>query len=192
MEILRTRPDATLRLQECIEDARLNIKAEAEARGVSQDRLIISEKLKDYYEHMEFAAQCHLFLDTPKYNAHTSAADVLYGGVPTITLPGELMVTRGAASLVHSAFNSGGADTIARTIDDYHEIALRLAHNERNLERVRGNLRRSKSTARLFDTERWVCAWERALKMLYDSYPRTDDGSGWHVSTFDCPLKTES
>jgi protein O-GlcNAc transferase len=54
-----------------------------------------------------------------RYNAHTSAGDVLWAGVPIVTLPGELMVTRGASSLLVSG---GGAMTVARTFEEYEDL----------------------------------------------------------------------
>lgn len=65
---------------------------------------------------------CALFLDAPKYNAHTSAADALWAGVPVITLPHQMMVHRGAACLVHS---TNVTATIVRTIEDYRDLAIR-------------------------------------------------------------------
>jgi hypothetical protein len=57
-----------------------------------------------------------------RYNAHTSAGDVLWAGVPIVTLPGELMVTRGASSLLISG---GGAMTVARTFEEYEDLVCR-------------------------------------------------------------------
>ena len=62
------------------------------------------------------------FMRNHRYNAHTSAGDVLWAGVPIVTLPGELMVTRGASSLLLSG---GGAMTVARTFEEYEDLVCR-------------------------------------------------------------------
>jgi predicted O-linked N-acetylglucosamine transferase (SPINDLY family) len=123
--------------------ATLNLQTEAEAFGIHKDRLLFQGKLKDYYQHVEELGSCRLMMDAPlcvlptcmifpsfklscrdfcRYNAHTSAGDVLWAGVPIVTLPGELMVTRGASSLLISG---GGAITVAKTFEEYEDLVCR-------------------------------------------------------------------
>ena len=125
--------------------ATLNLQPEAEAFGIHKDRLLFQGKLKDYYQHVEELGSCRLMMDAPlcvlptsitllysffqlirrigcRYNAHTSAGDVLWAGVPIVTLPGELMVTRGASSLLLSG---GGAMTVAKTFEEYEDLVCR-------------------------------------------------------------------
>lgn len=50
-------------------------------------------------------ARCTLadvYLDTPCCNAHTSACDALWAGVPIVTLPGTRLAQRVAASLAYA------------------------------------------------------------------------------------------
>ncbi len=133
-------PRSILRLQVTNRLATLNLHTEAEVFGIPKDRLLFQAKLKDYYQHVEDLGTCRLMLDAPlcarallkhpsivtpphdsraRYNAHTSAGDVLWAGVPIVTLPGELMVTRGASSLLLAG---GGALTVARTFEDYEDL----------------------------------------------------------------------
>lgn len=230
MEVMRKVPLAILRMQQCDDDTRANLFAEAEIRGVDPGRLEISEKVLDYYIHMERMSECWVFFDAPKYNGHTSASDVLYGGVPVVTLAGELMVSRGGASLVMSALSDfegdgmGGSDTVARNEEEYHvspavdwwehesvstgsdyssgvkQVAVvgplpfssptPLDHSR--IERVRDRMRERRGSASLsvsllspslcflvkpflrFHTQKWVCNWERGLRMLYQVFPRSD------------------
>jgi predicted O-linked N-acetylglucosamine transferase (SPINDLY family) len=44
-----------------------------------------------------------VFLDTPEFNAHTTATDALWAGVPIVSLPGENMAQRVAGSLCKDA-----------------------------------------------------------------------------------------
>ena len=146
---MQAEPRAILRLQVTNRLATLNLQTEAEAFGVHKDRLLFQGKLKDYYQHVEELGTCRLMMDAPlcdsvpsylitsvtplmkfpRYNAHTSAGDVLWAGVPIVTLPGELMVTRGASSLLISG---GGAMTVARTFEEYEDLvqtSIRLLFN---------------------------------------------------------------
>src|SRR5438094_625514 len=65
-----------------------------------------------------------LFLDTRCWNAHTTASDALWSGVPIITFPGEHLVSRLGVSLLHGI----GLDELAvRNLDEYEALAIELA-----------------------------------------------------------------
>ncbi len=86
MELLRAVPHSRLRLQECAESAKETLRSIAVAHGIADtSRLVFNAKIGDYYQHIERLGNCRLFLDAPKYNAHTSAGDALWAGVPVIT-----------------------------------------------------------------------------------------------------------
>ena len=75
-----------------------------------------------------------MYFDAPKYNAHTSAGDAIWAGVPVISAPHEMMVHRGAACLLAS---TNVTVTIVRNLDDYRALALRLATKPAALDRTR-------------------------------------------------------
>ena len=66
------------------------------------------------YRYMQRAKLADLFIDTPLVNAHTSATDVLWAGVPMVTLPGHAMISRVAASILIA---DGLQHFIARNLD---------------------------------------------------------------------------
>ena len=170
MEVLRAVPQSRLRLQECGETAKETLRSIAVSHGISDtSRLVFNAKIGDYYQHIERLGNCRLFFDAPKYNAHTSAGDALWAGVPVITAPHEMMVHRGAACLVHS---TNVSVTIARNIDDYRQLALRLARSPTALETARSLFRNTRDTANMFNTPRWTRSY---LKASYTSSlrPRT-------------------
>jgi protein O-GlcNAc transferase len=97
--LLRQQPDSVLWLLRFPAEAVDNIKAAVRARGLDASRVVFSDPThKDAY--MQRAKLANLFLDTPLVNAHTSATDVLWAGVPMVTLPGNAMISRVAASIL--------------------------------------------------------------------------------------------
>lgn len=91
-------------------------------RNVLRD---VARTLQGYNEreHLFVKAAAHVFLDTPSYNAHSSGCDVLWAGLPLITIAGDKMASRVAASLVSTM---GCGDTIARTEEEYAEMLTAL------------------------------------------------------------------
>ena len=61
-----------------------NLKKEAEKRGVNKSRLTFSKKLP-LDKHLARHKLGNIFLDTFNYNAHTTASDALWTGMPLIT-----------------------------------------------------------------------------------------------------------
>ena len=123
-------------------------------------RLVFNPKIGDYYQHINKLGNCRLFFDAPKYNAHTSAGDAIWAGVPVISAPHEMMVHRGAACFLAA---TNVTATIVRNIDDYRLLALRLARSPRKLEQTRSLFQATRDTANMFNTPRWtrcfVCFW---------------------------------
>mmetsp|Transcript_13274 Transcript_13274/g.30537 ORF Transcript_13274/g.30537 Transcript_13274/m.30537 type:complete len:793 (-) Transcript_13274:115-2493(-) len=166
MDLLRHVPDSKLRLQECAEEAKITLRQFASRKGVDPSRLIFNPKIGDYYEHVDKLSKCRLFLDAPKYNAHTSAGDALWANVPVITVPHQMMVHRGAACLVYS---TNVTATIVRNLQDYNMTALRLGSNILALEKLREQMQRYRYTANMFDTPRWTAVLDRSIKAAWEA-----------------------
>jgi len=136
---------------------------------VEPERIVIHEQFPTSYE-FRVKALADLFLDTPLFNAHTTAGDILWCGVPLLTLPGENMAQRVAAGLVTGALTP---ETIARTLDDYEELAVRLAGARADVMRtLRERLKLGRGLevrpAPVFDTHESTHDWERGLRMAWD------------------------
>ena len=101
-----------------------------------------------------------LFLDTPNYNAHATAADALWAGLPVLTLLGNTFAGRVAASQLNAL---GLADLISRSPLEYVNKALELASNPMRLKELRDRLESNRLTAPLFNTKQYV----RDLESLY-------------------------
>jgi predicted O-linked N-acetylglucosamine transferase (SPINDLY family) len=116
-------------------------------------------------------SQCSLFLDTPLYNAHTTALEALWAAVPIVTLPLARMATRIAANEM-AAVGLPLDTLVAGSVAEYEEIAVRLISTPRGraeLHELRENLVRSRLTHPLFDAPRWVRNWEVALQAMWEA-----------------------
>jgi predicted O-linked N-acetylglucosamine transferase (SPINDLY family) len=143
-----------------------NLRREAKARGVDPDRLVFAQRLLEK-EHLARQKHADLFLDTFNVNAHTTASDALWAGLPVITRSGKQFAARVAASLLHAV---GMTELVARSDADYEEIALDLALNPEKLADIRRKLAENRSTHPLFDSERYTRHLEAAFTQAYDLY----------------------
>jgi predicted O-linked N-acetylglucosamine transferase (SPINDLY family) len=103
-------------------------------------------------------------LDTLPYNAHTSACDALWAGVPLLTLLGNSFAGRAAASALNAV---GLPDLIAPTAAAYEAKALSLARNPDALAEVRAQLLRNRDASSLFDPPRFTRNLERAFETMW-------------------------
>jgi len=165
MRILSRVEGSVLWLSQANATAADNLREEAMRRGVDGRRLIFADRMASSAEHLARLRAADLFLDTYPYNAHASAMDALWAGVPLLTYAGESFASRVAASLLHTA---GLPELIAGTPEEYEEKALDLASSPMRLGGVRGKLA-ERGTA-LFDTERYTRDLEAAYEAIYERY----------------------
>ena len=164
MEVMRQVPRAHLwMIRIHTRDPEFNLKARGASLGVPESRIHVVQGYNEK-QHLYVKAAADVFLDTPSYNAHSSGCDVLWSGTPLLTVPGEKMGSRVAASLTAAI---GCPHTIARNEDDYAEIAVALGREAGSLRlrRAKDCVRKGKREAPLFDTALWVADQERALFM---------------------------
>jgi predicted O-linked N-acetylglucosamine transferase (SPINDLY family) len=145
-----------------------NLKREAEARGVSATRLIFAPRLEQA-AHLARHACADLFLDTFPCNAHTTASDALWAGLPLLTCSGETFASRVAGSLLHAA---GLPELIARDLLEFEDIAVNLATAPNLLAGLRAKLKARRETCPLFDTDRYRRHLEAAYNTMYERQQR--------------------
>ena len=165
MRILARVPGSVLWLYASKSVARANLAREASALGIAPDRLIFAETMAKP-QHLARLSCADLFLDTRSINAHTSAADALWAGLPVLTCPGEAFPARVAASLVAAA---GLPQLACPGMDDYENTAVRLAHNPAELHAMRQTLAAGERLP-LFDTPRFVRDLESAYDTMWKRY----------------------
>ena len=159
MTIMGRAPDSVLWLLPDSAAVLAALRAEAGNRGVDPDRLIAAPR-SDPLSHVSRAALADLFLDTLTCNAHTTASDALWSGLPVLTCPGETFASRVAASIVTAA----GLDELVRASpQDYVELAVALATEPMRLAAIRERLEAGRESCPLFDTAATVRALEAAF-----------------------------
>ncbi len=108
-----------------------------------------------------------LFLDALPYNAHTTASDTLWAGLPVVTQIGNSFAGRVAASLLN-AF--GLPELIARTSEEFEALAIDLALNKQKLHGVRERLRENRLTAPLLEGGLYTKHLEAAFEAMHRRY----------------------
>ena len=146
--------------------AEQNLQREAEKRGINAERLVFAEHLPNA-EHLARHKLADLFLDTFNVNAHTTASDSLWAGLPVVTKLGQGFAARVAGSLLNAI---GLPELITQNEADYEAIALELATNPERLAKIRSKLAANRFTEPLFDTEQYTKHLEAGYKMAYARY----------------------
>jgi protein O-GlcNAc transferase len=132
--------------------AEANLRKEAAALGIDPARIIFAPKMA-HHDHLARQSKADLFLDTFAVNAHTTASDALWGGLPVLTLAGEQFAARVAASLLAAV---DLPDLITTSEEDYEARALDLARSPEKIAQIKARLVANRLTAPLFDTARTV------------------------------------
>ncbi|RTL49721.1 MAG: tetratricopeptide repeat protein [Bradyrhizobiaceae bacterium] len=145
-----------------------NLRREVEARGVSQNRVVFAPRAP-LPEHLARHRLADLFLDMLPVNAHTTASDALWAGLPVLTRQGEAFAGRVAASLLHAI---GLPELIVTTREEYVALAVDLATNPDKLARIRDKLAANRLTTPLFDIQRFTTNIETLYARMYDRYRR--------------------
>jgi protein O-GlcNAc transferase len=166
MKILKSVKGSVLWLYKDNYWAKENLKKEAEKNGISANRLVFAESLP-IAEHLARHRQANLFLDNFPYNAHTTASDALWAGLPILTLMGESFASRVAASLLNAV---GLPELITSFQEEYEALAIELANNTQRLEEINLKLANNRLTSPLFDTPLFTKNLEAAFVKMYENY----------------------
>jgi protein O-GlcNAc transferase len=159
MRLLQQVPESVLWLLESNALVRRNLTAAAAAAGVDPGRLVFAPMLS-HRDHLARHRHADLFLDTLPCNAHTTASDALWAGLPVLTCAGETFAGRVAGSIVRAA---GLSELVTRSPRDYEALALALARDPARLNDIRSRLGAGRSSLPLFDMGKRT----RDLEALY-------------------------
>jgi len=163
MRLLTKVDGSVLWLLQDNESAAKHLRAEAHARGVRPERLVFASRM-DQPEHLARQRLADLFLDTSPYNAHTTASDALWAGLPVLTCLGQTFAGRVAASLLNAV---GLPELITHSLDAYEALALELVADRQRLHSLRGKLAANRTTYPLFDTARFARHIESAYAAMW-------------------------
>ena len=144
--------------------ARRNLRQAAAKRGVDPDRLVFAGRVQPA-THLARHRLADLFIDTLPYNAHTTASDALWAGLPLVTCTGRAFDGRVATSLLRAV---GLGELITATLEDYETLALALARDPARLAAIRARLAENISSSALFDIAGFCTAIETLYQRMVD------------------------
>jgi predicted O-linked N-acetylglucosamine transferase (SPINDLY family) len=147
MRILNQVPGSILWLLEDTPAGPANLRREAALRGISHERLVFAKRMP-LPEHLARQRLADLFIDTWPYNAHTTASDALWVGLPVLTCLGEAFAGRVAASLLNA---TQLPELITADPAHYESLAIKLAGEPEQLAAIRGKLVDNRLSCPLFD-----------------------------------------
>ena len=147
MRLLKAVDGSVLWLLEDNATAAKNLRKEAAARGIGGDRLHFAPRMP-LDRHLARHRAADLFLDTLPYNAHTTASDALWAGLPLLTCMGTSFASRVAASLLYAV---GLPELVTETPAAYETKALDLARDRAQLAAIKRKLATNRLASPLFD-----------------------------------------
>lgn len=166
MRLLSAVDRSVLWLLEPQEAAIRNLRSEAKKRGVDPERIVFAPRMKSA-QHLARHRQADLFLDTLPVNAHTTASDALWAGLPLLTCMGQTFASRVAGSLLTAA---GLPELVTHTLTDYENLALKLAKETSRLPSLRARLADNRDKCALFDTRGYARHLEAAYRGMWERY----------------------
>jgi protein O-GlcNAc transferase len=167
MRILGRVPNSVLWLTQNNEPAADNLRREALRRGVEAERLIFAKRMASPAEHLARHRAGDLFLDTRPYNAHATAMDALWAGLPVLTFPGEGFAGRVAASLLTAIQME---ELIATSAGNYEDMAVRMGENPQFHAGIKQKLARNRLVSPLFDTRRFTRHLETGYSKILERF----------------------
>ncbi len=167
MHLLREVAGSVLWLKSLNPSARINLRREAAARGVDPERLVFAPHVARSEDHLARLRLADVFLDTRPYNAHATACDALWVGVPVVTCPGNTYAARVAASLLGAI---GLPELVTGSLAEYEAVALALARDPQRLSAIKAKLLRNRDTKPLFDTTRHTRDLESAYATMWERH----------------------
>ena len=166
MRLLRKVENSVLWLRQSNQFSQINLKNEAIKRKVDPSRLVFANKVP-MCDHLARQRLADLFVDTFAFNAHTTATEALWAGLPVVTKQGQGFAARVAGSLLNAV---GLPELITKTEQDYEELILELAKNPTRLARIKKKLATNRLTQPLFNTELYTKHLENGYQQAFETY----------------------
>jgi protein O-GlcNAc transferase len=181
MRLLKRVDNSVLWLLQTGRSAGDNLRLEARRRGVAPERLIFAARAP-LAVHLARQSRADLFLDTLPCNAHTTASDALWAGLPVLTCSGHALAGRVAGSLLQAI---GLPELVTDSLEAYERLAHELATSPKMLEDIKVRLGRNRSRFPLFDTERFRRHIESAYLTMWERHQRGEPPAPFAVRHID-------
>jgi len=165
MRLLGGVEGSVLWLSQMNADAKDSLRSAARSAGIDPARIVFATRVPSMAGHLARHRLADLFVDTTDYNAHTTANDALWAGLPVLTCIGDSFPGRVAASLLHAI---GLADLITTSLAEYEALALKLVRDPALLNAIRRRLEANRHTHPLFDIDRFRRHIEATYTTMHD------------------------
>ena len=166
MRLLNNIKGSVLWLRKSNDISHLNMKKEAAKRNIDPSRLVFADRVP-MDEHLARQRLSDLFVDTFAFNAHTTATEALWAGLPVVTKAGQGFAARVAGSLLNAV---GLPELVTKTEQDYEALILELATNPTKLAKIKEKLVVNRLTQPLFNTELYTRHLENGYQQAYQNY----------------------
>jgi predicted O-linked N-acetylglucosamine transferase (SPINDLY family) len=164
MRILRRVDGSILWLSRNGPEATKNLREAAKGHGVDPERLVFADRITSLSDHLARYRAADLFLDTRPYNAHATAVDALWAGLPVLTCAGDGFASRVAASLLTAIRLP---ELVTESLDAYENLAVSLAIDPSRLVRLKEALTDNLGTAPLFDVHGYTKHLEAGYSVAF-------------------------
>lgn len=170
MNILHEAPDSVLWLLKSTEKAQNNLHRYTREAGIDPSRVIFADFLPEA-AHLERLTHADLFLDSFPCNAHTTASDALWAGVPLLTRSGQTFASRVAGSILTAV---GAEELIVGTEEDYFKLATRIYKDKDYLSHLKNTVKLGISKGPLYDIKKYTANFEKALINTHENRQSSD------------------
>ncbi|HUN74191.1 MAG TPA: tetratricopeptide repeat protein [Steroidobacteraceae bacterium] len=171
-------PDSVLWLRGWPPAAVANLRREAQRGNIASERLVFAAPSPTGEQHLGTMRLADLFLDTLPYNAHSTACEALWAGVPVLTCLGQSFAGRVAASALRAV---GMEELITHGLADYERLACELGRDRQRLATLKARLAANRLRAPLFDTARYCLHLEQAYLVMRERAERGEPPRGFSV-----------
>jgi predicted O-linked N-acetylglucosamine transferase (SPINDLY family) len=168
MRVLKQSEGSVLWLLDSFPAWRENLGRAAQKHGVAPERLIFAPYVPAQ-QHLARLKLADLFLDSLPYNAHTTASDALWAGLPLLTLRGTAFPGRVAASLLTAAKLP---ELVTEAPEAFEKLAVTLANDKAGLAKLRAKLAKNQAGCALFDTARFTRHIEAAFTTMWERHQK--------------------
>jgi protein O-GlcNAc transferase len=170
VSIIKKVPNSVLWLLRFPATGEPHLTATATRLGMPTGRLIFSP-VASKEEHVRRGQIADVCLDTPLCNGHTTGMDVLWAGTPMVTLPGETLASRVAASQLHCL---GCPELVASSRQEYESIASRLGTDPEFCNSMKIKVWKGRTESPLFNVKSYTMGLERLFYQMWEKQENGD------------------
>ena len=170
MQILHEAPDSVLWLLKSTEKAQKNLHQYTREAGIDPSRVIFADFLPEA-AHLERLTHADLFLDSFPCNAHTTASDALWAGVPLLTRSGQTFASRVAGSILTTI---GAQELIVTNDEDYFKLATRIYKDKEYLRHLKHIVKSGIGNGPLYDITKYTRNFENGLMLAHSQSQNAD------------------